>query len=398
MITVQEAEALVLQQVRDYGTELVPLEQALGRVLEAPIRADRDMPPFNRVTMDGIAIRYSSFAGGQRMFPIQGTQAAGEEPLLVNDPGACIEIMTGAALPEWADTVIRYEDVTIRDGHAHLQTDAVQQGQFIHARGRDRKQQESICEKGKLITPALMNILATVGQIEVPVKKWPAVAVIATGDELVEIAATPSPYQIRSSNRAAIYALLKTYGITAHLLHLPDDPAIMQQKLQHWLTQYHCLLLSGGVSMGKFDHLPGVLQALQVTCYFHKVQQRPGKPFWFGGHASGSLVFAFPGNPVSTFLCMHRYFLPWLEASSGISAPKLYAQLTETVSFTPPLQYFLQVQLTVNEHGQWMATPLAGNGSGDLANLADTDAFMELPAKQDTFNSGEVYRIWPFKK
>jgi molybdopterin molybdotransferase len=126
------------------------------------------------------------------------------------------------------------------------------------------------------------------------------------------------------------------------------------------------------------------------------VKQRPGKPFWFGSHDNGALVFALPGNPVSTFMCLHRYLLPWLEKSLGIAQQKVYAVLNEDFTFQPALQYFLQVKLVVDEHARLVAIPVEGNGSGDFANLLDTDAFMELPLERNNFTKGEVHRIWKF--
>jgi molybdopterin molybdotransferase len=149
--------------------------------------------------------------------------------------------------------------------------------------------------------------------------------------------------------------------------------------------------------MGKFDYIPQALEDLAVQPLFYKVQQRPGKPLWFGRHGSGTLVFALPGNPVSGFMCLHRYFLPWLRASLGVApAALLYAVLDGDIDFPHPLQYFLQVKLCSNEQGQLLAKPIAGNGSGDFANLVDTDAFMELPKERNNFKKGEVYRIWRF--
>jgi molybdopterin molybdotransferase len=157
------------------------------------------------------------------------------------------------------------------------------------------------------------------------------------------------------------------------------------------------ILLSGGISMGKFDYIPQALETLRVDKLFHKVAQRPGKPFWFGRHAEGALVFAFPGNPVATFMCLHRYFLLWLDATLGLKPePPVYAVLGADFNFVPPLQYFLQVRLNSNKQGQLIATPIEGNGSGDFANLADTDAFMELPLEQNECKKGEVYKIWNF--
>jgi molybdopterin molybdotransferase len=241
--------------------------------------------------------------------------------------------------------------------------------------------------------------MASIGATQVLVKKLPKVVIVSTGDELVEVTATPLPYQIRRSNNYTIKAVLQQYELHPQLLHIPDDPNITKQQLEHCLQEYDVIILSGGISMGKFDYVPEALEALNVQKLFHKVQQRPGKPFWFGKHQNGVLVFAFPGNPVSTFMCLHRYFLPWLKTSLGLtSIPALYAQLAEDITFTPPLHYFLQVQIQVNDKGVLIATPIEGNGSGDFANLTETDAFMELPAEQNTFTKGSVFRIWPFKQ
>ena len=151
--------------------------------------------------------------------------------------------------------------------------------------------------------------------------------------------------------------------------------------------------------MGKFDYIPQVLEQLQVEKIFHKVQQRPGKPFWFGKHNSGPVVFAFPGNPVATFKCTQRYFIPWLNKTLGAEAKQtVYAVLNNDFIFQPSLQYFLQVKLNFSDDGRLLATPVEGNGSGDFANLADTDAFMELPLNKTEFKSGEVYRVWIFNQ
>ncbi len=170
-----------------------------------------------------------------------------------------------------------------------------------------------------------------------------------------------------------------------------------KNQLKRCIDEYDVIILSGGVSMGKFDYVPPALNKLAVKKLFHKVQQRPGKPFWFGTHKSGKLVFAFPGNPVSTFMCFQRYFLPWLKKCLEIKTNKAYAILNEDFSFKPALQYFLQVKLLINQKGELTATPLEGNGSGDFANLLQTDAFMELPLERNEFKKGEVFRIWAFK-
>ena len=223
--------------------------------------------------------------------------------------------------------------------------------------------------------------------------------IITTGDELVDVRDQPTPHQVRRSNNYTIKAVLAQFALQADMLHIPDDLEITRKIIKESLKYYDVLLMSGGVSMGKFDYVPRVLEELGVTKLFHKVQQRPGKPFWFGKDERGVLVFAFPGNPVSTFLCLHRYFLPWLMESKVESRKsEVYAVLGEDVTFSAPMQYFMQVRVGVNEQGQLIATPDEGNGSGDFANLLDSDAFMELPMGKIDFKKGEVFRIWPFKK
>ncbi|MFC6997941.1 molybdopterin molybdotransferase MoeA [Rufibacter roseus] len=398
MVTVQEAEAIIRAQTRDFGIEELPFEQALRRVLAEDLKTDRDLPPFNRVAMDGIAVKYEAIAQGTQRFKIVGTQAAGGAPLEVQQLQDCIEIMTGAALPPSVDTVIRYEDLEIQNGIATVLTENVHAGQNLHRQGQDKKQGEVVVAAAQVVTPAVVSMAAAVGETQLRVKKLPKVVVISTGDELVDVEQTPLPYQIRRSNSYMVKAALQQFQIKADMLHLPDDIAATREELRQCLQQYEVVILSGGISAGKFDFVPQVLEELVVQKRFHKVQQKPGKPFWFGTYGQQTVVFALPGNPVSTFLCLHRYCLPWLHASLGLpEKPKLFASLAQDISFKPQLCYFVQVQLHFNEQGQLLATPFEGNGSGDFANLIEADAFLELPPEQSEYNKGEVYRVWPMK-
>lgn len=396
MVTVEDAEKTILSEAKSYGKETVYFENSLGRVLAEDVYADRDLPPYNRVTMDGIAIRYAAIENGIHCFRIIGTQAAGEVPFEINHPSECIEIMTGAALPSTADTVVRYEDLELRDGEALLTTDNISKGQSIHLRGADIKQHDVAIRANQVITPALINTIGSVGKAELTVWKLPSVVIVSSGDELVDVNQTPTAFQIRKSNNYTIRAVLRRYGIQSSMIHIPDDPLVSQQQIEKCLLEYDVVILSGGVSEGKFDYIPGALESCGVAKLFHKVRQRPGKPFWFGKHPRGNLVFAFPGNPVSTFMCVHRYLLPWLEKSLGLERQPVWGILEEEVIFEAPLQYFLQVKLHISDKGCLVARPIAGNGSGDFANLVDTDAFMELPVGRQRFAKGEVHRIWKF--
>jgi molybdopterin molybdotransferase len=323
-------------------------------------------------------------------------QAAGEDPLPISQNDECIEIMTGAALPPSTDTVIRYEDLDIANGKAIFTGETILKGQNIHFKGKDKKQGDSLALSNQLITASIISLAASVGRSSLSVKKLPKVVIISTGDELVEVDQQPLPYQIRRSNIYTIQAVLQEYLIAADLLHIKDDHQLALEQIKDCISRYDVILLSGGISMGKFDYIPGVLEELAVKKHFHKVKQRPGKPFWFGTHPGNVTVFAFPGNPVSTFMCLYRFFLPWLEACLGLYKEAAYAVLDQDFSFKPALQYFLQVKLSLNKKAQMVAVPFEGNGSGDFVNLMNTNGFMELPLEWNDFKKGEIFRVWPF--
>ncbi len=397
MLSVTAATALLLENAVDFNTETVHLTEAVGRVLAEPLIADRDFPPFDRVTMDGIAIDYQAFAQGKRNFFVEGLQAAGAPQLTLQEPTHCLEVMTGAMLPAGTDTVIRYEDVIIEENIAKIQVKDVIKGQNIHRKGNDRQKYNIILNNNVIISPAELGVAATVGKAQVLVKKLPRVAIISTGDEIVEVTEIPLAHQIRSSNAYALQGLLAKWSIRAERIHLFDNEELIINELKKYLLEFDVLLLSGGVSEGKLDYVPKALKMLGVQQVFHKVQQRPGKPLWFGKLPSGATVFALPGNPVSALMCAVRYVEPWLRKSLGL-APivEKFAILTEDILFKPDLTYFLQVQLQYNEQGQILAKPLAGGGSGDLANLVETDGFLELPNGKNWYEKGEVFRFWRY--
>ncbi len=418
MLSVQQAENIIFDHKIGFHTEGVTLMQSLGRVLAEDLMADRDFPPFDRVTMDGIAIRFEDFKKGQTHFKIEGIQAAGipqltiqnypsptthhsspitHHPLLITHY-PCIEVMTGAMLPIGCDTVIRYEDLKIENGFAEILIQNIDFQQNIHKKGVDRKAQDALVLRGCLITAAEIATAATVGKTNVQVVRLPKTAIISTGDELVDVSETPLPHQIRRSNVFAIQAMLLELKIEPQLFHFNDDETAITEGLNTILNEYDLVILSGAVSEGKFDYVPKVLDKLGVEKLFHKVAQRPGKPFWFGikqaneNHAQ-AMVFALPGNPVSTFLCAYRYVLPYVKSCLGLNERhKEYAVLSENVAFKPDLTYFLQVKLT-NTEGVLQAKPIAGGGSGDLANLNNADGFLELPQGKDLFKEGEAFHL-----
>jgi molybdopterin molybdotransferase len=396
MISVQEASALILSHLYRSGIQQVPLQEAVGMVLAEAISADRDFPPFDRVTMDGIAIGFEAWQKGKRTFLIEGTQAAGEPQKELSDPGNAIEVMTGAMLPRGTDTVIRYEDLKIASQQATIAVDELTRGQSVHRQGQDAGKEDVLLTPSMVLSPAEIALLASVGKTEVKVKTYPRAAIVASGDELVAIGQTPLAHQIRRSNTYAIEAAMKAIGWKGHQFHLPDEEETLRASLEEIVHQYDTVILSGGVSQGKFDFIPGVMETIGVKKIFHQVSQRPGKPFWFGVSPEGKTVFALPGNPVSTFMCFYRYIQPWLWKSLGVEAGNGHAVLAKDFSFPPRLTYFLQVSVK-NEGGRWEAYPDAGGGSGDFANLKKIDGFLELPAERSEFKAGETFPFIPFR-
>jgi molybdopterin molybdotransferase len=395
LISVSEAEKILLTEVRDYGIEEITIEKSLGRILVKSLNADRDFPPFDRVTMDGIAIKFDSFGKGNKVFKIQSTQSAGEIQQTLVAENECIEVMTGAIIPKNTDTVIRYEDLEILGGFAKILTE-IKQSQNVHFKGEDRKKGTIIVPENTKIRAAEIAIAASIGVVKLTVKKLPKISIITSGDELVPIESTPKTQQIRTSNVYAIASILSKYGIEAEKIHISDELSKSEKSIKKALAENDILILSGGVSMGKKDFIPLALENLGVQKLFHKIAQTPGKPFWFG-KIGGKLVFALPGNPVSTYLCMVRYFVPWLSKAlnNNILEPE-YAQLSEDFSIINSLTYFLQIKL-INENAVLKAIPLKGHGSGDFANMVDGHAFLELPAyDRNEFKKGEIFKMWRF--
>ncbi len=397
MITVQEADGLIHDNHWKATLEKVALGHAIGRILAEDIKADRDFPPFNRVTMDGIAISATALEKEVHSYPIQEIVPAGSAQTRLSDEAHCVEIMTGAVLPIGADLVIPYEEVNITDRIASVaDLSPYRNGSSIHPKGRDCTKGTVLIPKGRIITAAEIAVMATVGCANVEVMQLPKVAVIATGDELVPVNEIPEPHQIRSSNVHMLGAALREIHIHSNHFHLKDDKEELLRKMKHILLDYDVVILSGGVSKGKFDFIPDVLEALGVKKLFHRIRQKPGKPFWLG-RKENSFVFALPGNPISSFMCLHRYFKPWYFRGMGLDMQPIRVRLAEDFEFKKDLTYFLQVSIHTDGSGQIWATPNRGNGSGDLANLMSSQGFIELPSRQNKFNRGETYPYHPFK-
>ena len=396
MLSPSQADELIAQHLTCLPIESLPLAQCPGAVLRENIYAERDEPPFDRVTMDGIALDSRGLREGARRLRIQAMQAAGDPPRTLADPGHCIEVMTGTPLPAGCDTVVPVEKITLQDGEAVLTPDlAVQPDQNIHRRATDTRQGNLLLSAGTRLGPPEIAIAAGAGMARIRVSSQPMLAVISTGNELIEPGEPILPHQVRRSNAYAIAAGLRLHGFQRVADdHIADDPAELRRRLKFHLETHDVLVLSGGVSMGKLDLVPRVLEELGVRCVFHRVAQRPGKPLWFGIASSGAAVLGLPGNPVSTAVCVARYVLPALAASQGQAPgrPERMA-LGAPVTVDPPLTLFMPIRIEIDDWGRSWAMPAPTHGSGDFTALAGTDGFVELPPGPNTYPKGFVTRM-----
>ena len=386
LISPAEAEALIRAHAAPLPATSLPLTELVGSILREPIVAGFDQPPFDRITMDGIAFAFAAYEHGRRSFRIAGTQAAGAPPLALRDDEHCIEVMTGAMLPAGCDCVVPVEKISVADGIAQVTADAAPESRSnIHARGTDTRRGDQLLQPGIRLGPAEVAVLAANGRTHASVTRRPRIVVISTGDELVEPGQPLADWQIHRSNVYAIMAALQRRGFAQPTLdHLPDDPAVLRERLSAHLQSHDVLILSGGVSMGRFDYVPQVLAELNVRVVFHKVAQRPGKPLWFGVGTGGQTVYALPGNPVSTLVCLGRYVF---------TEPPEPIPLAERFEVKPALTLFIPVQVAVAQ-GQRRALLKQTRGSGDFTSLIGTDGFVELPPGPTTVAAGTSVALY----
>jgi molybdopterin molybdotransferase len=368
------------------------LQDCAGRILRQVVQAERDNPPFDRVCMDGVAVASSTFANGVRNYRVQATQAAGGVPLTLAAPDAAIEIMTGAAMPHGTDSVIPLEEYDLTGDQLALKAGATAEPwRNVQRRGCDSRPGEPMLTEGMRLGAAELAVVASAGLAEVLVSRQPRVAVISTGNELIEPGQPIAEHQVRRSNAYAVAAALRLHGFCEVTdTHLLDDEALMRARLGQLLATHDTLVLSGGVSKGKFDFVPAALQALGVVEVFHQVAQRPGRPMWFGVGPAGQLVFGLPGNPVSTLMCAIRFVLPALRAASAQQPLGIERVATSAAISGRKMSYFMPVRLAAADAGASLAQARPPQGSGDFLALAGTDGFIELPPQPAGYPAGFV--------
>ena len=397
MINVSEADDFILNSTPIFEEEIIDIELSMGRILFQDISSIRNQPPFHRVTMDGIAINSNN---KRNVYKIEDVQAAGSPRLNLKSQDNCIEVMTGAALPHGCDCVIPYEQVLIskENESASIKTEDIIEMKYIHLEASDYKKGNTLLTKGTLITSPVVAILASQGKREVSVFKRPKIAVISTGSELVELNSEVLPHQIYMSNSYAITSELEKFGIQSiKRIHIVDDKDSTEKKIKELLYGNDILIITGGVSMGKFDYIPEVLSKLGVEKIFHKIKQKPGKPMWYG-IKDHKQIFALPGNPVSCLVCLRRFVIPSLIKSQGYKVKEMYGELAKKVEFNKDFTLFKPVTTSYSKGGQLLLTPVESNNSGDFYSLGKSDGFVELPGEKIVFNKAESYKYYPWLK
>jgi molybdopterin molybdotransferase len=388
LISSQAADEAIRLHVQPLSAETRRLSQCMGRVLRQDVLAERDNPPFDRVCMDGIAVDHEVLARGATRFVVEATQQAGAPPLTLQQPECAIEIMTGAMLPAGTQVIIPLEQYTLANGVATL-SGPVNSTAFknVQRRGEDGASGSLMLKAGTSLGAAEIAVAASAGLGHLQVSAEPRFMIVSTGDELVEPGEPIAEHQVRRSNAYAMIAALKSRGFDqVGNDHIVDDEGKLRERLSLHLATHDVLILSGGVSMGKFDLVPKALAQLGVREIFHGVAQRPGKPMWFGRGPDGQAVFGLPGNPVSTLVCLIRYVVTAMSAAAG-ALPRSQEQLAlnAPVSFELPMSLFMPVSVMADEWGRPWAKPKATNTSGDYLSLLGTEGFVELPPGPRTY-------------
>jgi molybdopterin molybdotransferase len=405
VLSFADARAAVLRELSGRSRppqEAIALDEAAGRILAQPVAADRDQPPFPRVTRDGFAVRSSDVAGASSQSPVVLT-VIGEAPPGAPFPGEvgprqCVEIMTGAALPAGADAVVMVEH-TERPGATSVAIGrAVQAGENVVPRGSELGAGGQALPARHRLDPSGVGLLASLGCAQPVVFARPRAAIITTGDELVELDETPRPIQIRNSNRHSIAAqVLRAGGSPRPARIARDDRGALQAVIEEALADTDLLLLSGGVSMGKYDFVEDVLAALGGRVVFDGVAIRPGKPLVFG-EVRGVPFFGLPGNPLSTLVTFELFVRSALALLGGADAAPLHflqAPLAEPLSQRAvPLTVFAPARLEESDRVT-AVRPVASQGSGDLAAMARADCLVVVEPGVTALAAGALVRVLP---
>jgi molybdopterin molybdotransferase len=392
-------------KIRASETESTALLASAGRILAESVTADRDLPPFPRSTRDGYAVRSADLARVPATLEVIGEIKAGESadriPSQV-DPGQAVSIMTGAPVPAAADAVVMVEYTSQRDGRVEIKR-SVAPGENVVPRGAESRAGSILIEQGCRLNDAAIALAASVGRSTLQVYRRPRVAVLTTGDEIVDVNAQPGPTQIRNSNSYSLSTQIQQAGGEPVLLPIaPDEPQQLRQLIEQGL-QSDLLILTGGVSMGRYDLVEQVLAELQAEFFFTGAKIQPGRPVVFGQCSAGAparergqtYFFGLPGNPVSTMVTFELFARPILESLAGMCPRKLQfvsAKLKSEIRIKPGLKRFLPAMLS-GEFENTQVELIPWQGSGDIAATARANCYIVIPEDREQIPAGEFVSI-----
>ena len=389
-MTFDEARECVLREVlpRRGEREEVPALAAADRVLAEDVVADRDYPPFDRSARDGFAVRASDIPGDVEVI---GEVRAGEICDSEVSRGNAIEIMTGAPLPRGADAVVMVEHVTRNENRVAISR-SIRSGENFTPRGTEAKRGEVVLRAGRKLGFAEVGVLAMVGRERVAVFRRPSAAILPTGDEIVEAGVEPLPFQIRNSNAWSLAVQVGRAGGMPEIFPIARDSYESTRTSIERGLEADLLLLSGGVSAGKYDIVERVLADLGAKFFFTRVKIQPGQPLVFGA-VGEKFFFGLPGNPASTMMTFELFARAAIERLAGLDAPMLpllRAKLTRDFHHKTGLTRFLPARLS--EDGSTVE-PLGWQGSGDIPALARANAFLVAEADRESWNEGDDIRV-----
>jgi molybdopterin molybdotransferase len=392
MISVDQALRIVIDNVSPLAIERVAIVEALGRTLAEEIRSSRDIPGFDNSAMDGYAVRAADVTGATESNPVRlrvlETVGAGAMPTATVAPGTAVRTMTGAPVAAGADAIVPVER-TRGEGESIEFLAAAETGAFVRPRGEDLRQGESVMDPGRLLTASDLGMLASLNRSMVEVFRRPRVAIVATGDELVDIDQVPTGAQIVNSSGYALAGGIREAGGEPVMLKVARDrPEEVRERLSEALA-FDAVLSTGGVSVGQFDHVKAVMDELGLRQLFHGVAQKPGRPLKFGT-IGGRPVFGLPGNPVSTMVCFYLYVRPALLRMLGrgdLGLPRMIATCAVSIRTANNLTEFVRVTLERRD-GTLYATPTGNQSSGVLSSLSRADGLLIGPAAATTLEAG----------
>ncbi len=394
-ISVVEARSIILGRMPSMPSERVAWTDAVGRTLAEAIRSRDDIPPFDNSAMDGYAVRSADLQSVPVSLPIIEDIPAGTFPQKTVEPGVCSRIMTGAPFPEGADAVVPVEWTEAGEGGRVRFNRAPEPGAHVRAAGQDVRNGERVFEPGQVVTPPMIGMLTTLGYPTVEVTRRPRVAVISTGDELVDPSEALGPGKIRDSNGPALAAQVVSAGGEAlPPFRAADTPESIRAHVEAAL-EADVLLFSGGVSVGSYDFVKQVLDEMGMELFFWKVRQRPGKPLAFG-LLQGRRVFGLPGNPVSSAICFEQYVRPALAKMLGRRAllrPRHAARLDAPTPKKPGLHYFARGIASFDDEGGLRVRDTGPQASNLYSSMVKANCLFHLPEALEDPPAGTVVQV-----